>query len=421
MIGAVVRTGFMNLRRDRAALMLSFVVPIVFFSIFASIFGAQRSKTPKTKVAIVDEDRSKQSAELIEALRRESALNLMLQPKDGAPAFTAAGAEAFVRAGSAPVALIIPKGFGATGLQFGQANSGPAFQLLADSSDPIAPQLVSGLLQKTVFTAMPDSMMTAGVDALDRFGGNLTPQQKTTLQQNIDEFRTSRSDPNRSAATDNNATLVRVDIKDLLGEKKKNPVVALYAAGIGVMFLLFTASNAGGTLLEENESGTLDRILTTRVSFTTLLLGKLVYLWLLGMTQLIVMFVWGALVFKLELIQHLTGFLIIASATALATSAFGLLIASASKTRAQLGAISTLTVLSFSALGGSMFPRFLMPESMQKIGLVLFNSWALEGLTDVFWREAPLAKLALPVVVLIAWAIGFFVLARQLTRRWEAS
>jgi ABC-2 type transport system permease protein len=110
-----------------------------------------------------------------------------------------------------------------------------------------------------------------------------------------------------------------------------------------------------------------------------------------------------------------------AAATALATSAFGLLIASASKTRAQLGAISTLTVLSFSALGGSMFPRFLMPESMQKIGLVLFNSWALEGLTDVFWREAPLAKLGLPVVVLIGWAIAFFALARQLTKRWEAS
>ena len=43
MIANIVRTGWMNLRRDRAALMLSFVVPIVFFSIFAGIFGARRS------------------------------------------------------------------------------------------------------------------------------------------------------------------------------------------------------------------------------------------------------------------------------------------------------------------------------------------------------------------------------------------
>ena len=419
MIKAVFQTGWMNLRRDRAALMLSFVVPVVFFSIFAAIFGAQRSKTPKTRVAIVDEDRSSQSHELIEALRTESALNLMTAPKEGDAAFTAQSAEAFVRAGSAPVALIIPKGFGTTTFSFGQQSRGPAFRILSDSSDPIANQVVSGLLQKTVFTSMPDTMMTAGIDAIDRYGANLTPEQKSSLQRNVDEFRSDRQS-GRIRDSDG-GSLIRIETKDLLGEKKKNPVVALYAAGIGVMFLLFTASNAGGALLEENESGTLDRILTTRVSFTTLLLGKLFYLWVLGMTQLIVMFIWGWLVFKLELIQHLAGFLIMAAATALATSAFGLLIASAANTRQQLGAISTLTVLSVSALGGSMFPRFLMPESMQKIGLVLFNSWALDGLTDVFWREAPLGKLVVPVIVLIAWAIGFFAIARQMTRRWEAA
>lgn len=420
MIFSVFRAGWMNLKRDRAALMLTFVVPVVFFSIFAGIFSAQRSKTSKVKVVLVDLDQSPQSRDLVAALKQESSLNVLTEPKANAAAFTSQSAEAYVRTGNAPAALIIPKGFGSRPLQFGATNQGPPFQILSDSSDPIANQVVSGMLQKTIFTAMPDSMMTAGVDALDRFGGNLTPEQKKNLLANIGEVRAMRGDPHNTSAL-NTSSLMRIETHDLLGEKKKNPVVALYAAGIGVMFMLFTASNAGGTLLEENESGTLDRILTTRVSFTTLLLGKMLYLWVLGMTQLIVMFIWGALVFHLELIQHLGGFLIMAAVTALATSAFGLLIASASKTRAQLGAISTLTVLSFSALGGSMFPRFLMPESMQKIGLVLFNSWALEGLTDVFWREAPIAKLALPVVVLIAWAIAFFAIARQLARRWESA
>jgi len=87
--------------------------------------------------------------------------------------------------------------------------------------------------------------------------------------------------------------------------------------------------------------------------------------------------------------------------------------------RAQLGAMSTLVVLSLSAIGGSMFPRFLMPAGLQKAGLVLFNSWALEGFTNVFWRELPLQSLALPAAVLIGWAIVFFVASRQLTKRWE--
>jgi len=71
MIGSVVRAGWLNLRRDRAALMLSFVVPIVFFSIFAGIFGAQRRTTPKVALAVADEDKSDSSRQLIEALGRQ--------------------------------------------------------------------------------------------------------------------------------------------------------------------------------------------------------------------------------------------------------------------------------------------------------------------------------------------------------------
>jgi ABC-2 type transport system permease protein len=213
----------------------------------------------------------------------------------------------------------------------------------------------------------------------------------------------------------------RIEIRDVVGEKKRNVVVSLYASGIAVMFLLFTASSAGGALLEEIESGTLDRILTTRLTLTRLLLGKLAYLWTLGVVQIIVMFIWAAVVFHLELLEHLAGFAIMTAATALATSAFGLLLASMARSRAQLSALANLIVLSISALGGSMWPRFLMPEAMQKIGLVLFNAWALEGFTNVFWREEPLTSLMLPVVILAAWAIGFFLAARRLTQRWDVA
>ena len=65
--------------------------------------------------------------------------------------------------------------------------------------------------------------------------------------------------------------------------------------------------------------------------------------------------------------------------TALACSAFGLVLAAVCRTRKQLVAVSNLVILSISALGGSMFPRFLMPEALQRASLVAFNSWALEG------------------------------------------
>jgi len=416
MIVSVVRAGWLNLRRDRAALMLSFIVPIVFFSIFAGIFGAQKSKTPKTTVAIADLDRSDSSRRLIDALKHESALDVVTTPKKSSTPFDAKSAEDVIRSGDAPVALVIPKGFGTTKIQFAGGSNGPAFRLLADSADPIADQVVSGLLQKNMMMAMPEMMMDAGVTEVDRWSGGLTAQQKANLDQNMKSYRTFSAKPSTTRSPD---SLIRIDKTDVIGQNKSNVVAALYAAGIGVMFLLFTASNAGGALLEENESGTLDRILTTRLTLTKLLLGKLVYLWTLGFTQICVMFVWGAIAFRLQLVQHIGGFLIMALSTSLATSAFGLLLAGVCRTRAQLGAMSTLVVLSFSAIGGSMFPRFLMPAGLQKAGLVLFNSWALEGFTNVFWRELPLSSLALPAAVLVGWAIVFFLAARQLTKRWE--
>ena len=185
-------------------------------------------------------------------------------------------------------------------------------------------------------------------------------------------------------------------------------MISFYAAAIGVMFLLFTASAAGGSLLDEAESGALDRILSARVSMTTLLAGKMTYSTLLASPQLTLMFLWGAAVFHLDLFTHLPGFLVMTAATSFAVASFGMLLASLSHTRAQQAAISTLIILTMSAIGGSMFPRFLMPEAMKKVGLLTFNAWAIDGYTKVFWRDEPVSHLAPQVAVLLGAGIALF-------------
>ena len=40
-MGTLLRIGWLNLRRDRVALALVFALPILFFSIFATVFGGQ--------------------------------------------------------------------------------------------------------------------------------------------------------------------------------------------------------------------------------------------------------------------------------------------------------------------------------------------------------------------------------------------
>ena len=76
-------------------------------------------------------------------------------------------------------------------------------------------------------------------------------------------------------------------------------------------------------------------------------------------------------------------------------------------------------ILTISAVGGSMFPRFLMPEGLKKASLVFFNSWALEGFLDVFWREEGLTALLPEIGVLLVWTVALFAIARRVARQWE--
>src|SRR5262245_66277300 len=77
MIPVLLRTGLINLRRDRVVQMMTFFLPIVFFSIFAGVFGSQgRDTTPRVRVAVVDEDHSAASERLIAALKKEGGLGV---------------------------------------------------------------------------------------------------------------------------------------------------------------------------------------------------------------------------------------------------------------------------------------------------------------------------------------------------------
>jgi ABC-2 type transport system permease protein len=213
---------------------------------------------------------------------------------------------------------------------------------------------------------------------------------------------------------------LRFETHAVLGEKRESPMVAFYAAGIAVMFIMFSAAGAGGALIEETEAGTLERVLTTGLGMSGLLLGKWLYTTSLAIVQITVMFVWGMLVFHLPLVQHLAGFIIMTIFTAAAAGAFGLVLATLSRTRQQLAGLANLIVLSLNAIGGSMFPRFLMSDTLQRASLVGFNAWALDGYLKVFWREAPLAALLPQVAALIGFTALFLVLARRFARRWEA-
>ncbi len=415
------------LKRDRGAMVLSFVLPLAFFSIFAVIFGGQHDTTPRVTLIVVDQDKSEASENLIKALGQDGSLWVHRSPvtRQGTPSgpeYTAATAEAAVKAGDAPVALIIPEGFGQHPMAFGPDESGSTLELLNDQSDAIAPQIVVGLLQKSAMTSMPSAMADEGMKYADEYVGGFTPAQKAKVDEGLNALRKAEAEGKTgtgSGTSSAGAGIVAVKERAVVGKNKKSPMISFYAAAIGVMFLMFTASGSAGALLDEAESGTLERVLSTHVTMTKLLAGKLVFNTGLAFVQLVAMFLWGWAVFKLDFFSHLPGFAVMGLCTAFAVAAFGMLLASACHTRAQLGALSTLVILIMSSVGGSMFPRFLMPEAMQKAGLLTINAWAIDGFTKVFWRDLPVTELWPQVAMLLGIGVVLFAIARRVARRWE--
>jgi ABC-2 type transport system permease protein len=410
-----------NLTRDRVAQALTFLLPIIFFSIFATVFGRQGSpETTRIRVAVVDEDQSELSRRVVEGLRKESGLRVRTSPDEAkaAPLLDRSGAERLVRTGDVPIAVVIPRGlgeaFGRTG--FG---GGPPIALLADPSDPVAPNMVGGLLQKVAMTAAPDLMMQGGIRQFETHAGQLTPQQKAAVDAWIPMLKADGSSASPGGGSAMGVNLQVVDV--MRSGNQRASLVSFYAAGIGVMFLLFSMVGAAGSvLLDEVESGTLERLLCTRIGMSRILGGKWLFLVVVGFVQLTVMFVWGTVAFGLPLFSHLGGFAVMTLVTSAAAAALALILATVAKSRAQLSGFSTILILTMSALGGSMFPRFLMSETMQRVGLVTFNAWALDGYLKVFWRNAPVWELWPQVAVLVGLTIVFLSGARALARRWEA-
>ncbi len=378
MIGTVLRTSWLNLRRDPVALILTFALPLLFFSIFAIVFGAMDQGAANPIAAlVVQEDDSELASELQRALRRSPHLNIVAAEDNRA------GVVEDIRTQRIRVAIVIPSGF-ADDMESESPGQVP-LELLTDSSNPIAAEVVTGVVQA--------AMLDVGY-----------------------RMMTEQDDPG-----DGSSTPLPIEVTDVLGSAEKRPSIAFFAAGVGVMFLLFSLSGRSGLLIEERDSGVVTRMLASHMRIRHLLLGRWLFLCALGVAQVTVMFVWGAAVFGLDLFtaRHLAGFTVMTVTTSAAAAAFGLLLAASCRTRAQLTGIASVLILVMSALGGSMFPRFLMPETLQRVGLATFNAWALDGYQKVFWYESDVAGLAPQLAVLGAMTVVFLGGAWIVARRWD--
>ena len=175
---------------------------------------------------------------------------------------------------------------------------------------------------------------------------------------------------------------------------------AHYFAGMLTMFLLFLSITSALNLINERETGALQRVLLSGASPYAVLLGGALGTTVIAMASAVLVYLTGTLVFGIHVgspiglvamllgISHLVG-------------AFTLFLCAVGRTARQISAIAPLVILVMGFIGGSALPSFIMPEWVQSMAIAFPTTWANEGLAAATWRGADLATC-------LVWAAGVF-------------
>jgi ABC-2 type transport system permease protein len=402
---AIFRAMLLGLLRDRGALLMSFFLPAVFFVIMAEIFTATTGDSLNLKVAVLDEVESDTTTRLLDALATSGTLTIL--PYLGG---TREEIGAWVKSGIADIGLIIRAD--AEPLESAGGFGAAPLLVVVDPARGFAEPMLTGQIRRAYFSALPDIAMGNVVAELENQFLTLDEEQREEVDAGLVEMREDAA-AGRDVGWSFEDLLAR---ESVIGGESVN-LVAYSAGAVAFMFLLFASVHGAVSLLEEEETGILDRVLAGPGGIGVLVNGKFIYVVGQGLVQVTVIFAVAWLVYGVDVPGRIGPWLVISLAASVACAGLAMLLATACSTRRQAQTVANTVILVLSALGGSMVPRFLMPEVLKDLGWLTPNTWALEAYSGIFWRGESLLDVLLPVALLAGAGIGGWLAARALAHR----
>jgi ABC-2 type transport system permease protein len=358
---------------DKKATLLTFLLPIPLITLFSLAFGGA-GKNPESHPMVLimaDEDHSPASKAFIGNIDSLKEIKVKLSTLDSA--------ERRIRTGAEDAVLIIHPGL--------KDSIEAGTQLPLELRYDKAKEMQMGILMAALgghYSQLIGSHAMAR-RAIARFDKQ-NPEMDTAMRRGVHGMIAG----NFSGGGTGGVQEALFKATPIEPDKQTSPGLVQAVAGTAVMMLLFSVAGLGGALLQEKEEGTLKKLLFSPIRPESILFGKMLSANIIGMLQLLIMFLFSALVFGLNIGPHIPALLLMILATAFACSSFGVLLATVARSRAQVQGLSTLIVLTMSAIGGSMIPSFIMPFWMQKMASFTVNYWSIQGFYDIFWRMLPI-------------------------------
>ena len=181
--------------------------------------------------------------------------------------------------------------------------------------------------------------------------------------------------------------------------------------GYLTMFVFFTAAMGAEALARERQTHTLERLMANGARRESLIVGKFLAGGIIGVTQVAVMWIVGALAFGIDLGASPVAVVLLSLLMVVASAAFGVMLASFVGNVRTASAAGVLTSLVLAPIGGSWWPLFITPPFMQSLARLTPHGWANGGLNKLMLFGAEFTDVGPEMAVLAVFAAVFLAVA----------
>ena len=361
--------------RDRSALLVAIVVPLVLASIFGLIFHNAIGGRVSFTFGVVDQDRGPAArafvTQVLGPLERSGLLAVRLEP-------TLAAGRSAADQNKVSATFVLPAGLSA-----------------AIGHDRATTLRVLGNVDASIGTQVAESIAQSYADRVDTVRIVARAEHGAPISQG------------RIAAIP-----TPIAIADVSTASRQLDAGTFYAAGMAVFFLFFTVQFGVSSVLEERRDGTLARILVAPVHRNAVLAGKLLTSLVLGCVSMAVL----AIATHFLLSAHwgnVLGVAMLIVAGVLAATGVMTLVATFARTPDQAQSWQSMVALVLGMLGGTFFPVAQAGGLIATLSLATPQAWFLRGLENMTGGGGAGAVLG-PVAAILAFAAvtGALALAR---------
>ena len=399
--------------RDRAALIFMLLAPFLLTIGMGFVTGrfsgsSNGSGLSDIPVVIVNLDNEQLGDALADVFSSDELADLMEPTASSDPD----AARQLIDDDQAAAAIIIPEGFTRSIIPTEDTPFDESFvqpepvqiEVYANPSRPTSAGVVKAIVDE--FISRVDEGRTSGMTSIVELiqTGLLDPQitegEARALFQGVDQ-------------TENTAITLKTNKEG--AEAVEFDILSYMAPGMALLFLMYTVSYGGRSILAERSQGTLPRLLVSPTSTAQVLGGKVLGIFFTGVAQVGILILASSIFFGVKW-GDAPGLMVLILAIVFGATGWGMLITALARTPAQVGSIGSALMLIFGILGGSFINLEQMPSLVRTISKITPNAWGLDGFTTLA-LGGTLPNLVEPITALLVMGALLFGIAVVLFSR----